>query len=162
MEVFIGGRATVEGQDPIIARVANSNLLVDATFNRQLTTLTWATLANGTPANDDGSTVFKVGTAEGTDVRYNVATFFVDYSSGSSKLELWPMSSPDGVNWYSMTGGDLSSGVDTRKILNLLFDDGIGKYSAICRLCDGWFKLMACEAATGGGAATVKVLFGKE
>lgn len=171
MEVFVGGLrygavGSAPQRDPRIARVENEALCIDAAFNRQLITLSWASLTNGTPADDDGGTVVQIGTASGTDVRYNVATIFVNYT-GSSKIELWPMSSPTNTSpvsgdWHNMTGGDLSSGVDTRKTLDLLFDDGPGKYTAICRLCDGWFKLMACEQATGGGSATVKILFGKE
>lgn len=166
MQVFIGGRNDAEGQDSRIARVEHTALLVDKGYSRRSVTFNWASLANGVPADDDDGTVVSVGRPTDTEVRYNVATFFIDYT-GSDKLELWPMSSPvettpGAGEWYNMTGGDLSSGVDTRKKLNLLFDDGTGLYTAICRLCDGWFKLQACENGAAGGVASVLVMFGIE
>jgi hypothetical protein len=166
MQIEIGGRHLPDGYDPQIARVENGCLLIDNAFSRAAVAMSWASLANAVPADDDGHTIMQIGTAAGSDVRYTIATIFVNYT-GLGVLEVWPWSSPldtspSSLDWYNTTGGNLSSGVDTRNKLKLSFADGQGKYSSLLRLNDGWFKLQANESSGfSGGTASIKVFFGK-
>jgi len=158
--VFLTGPdGSIIKADDSTANVRNSALVVDSSFARRSVDINWASL--GSRDNDDDNVIVNIGQPDGNDVRYNIATLYV--TVGSAAI-LYPMFSPVAnpglvaANWYDGTGSDLSSGVDTRNALSLDFADGAGRYTAIVRLNDGWFKLQA----SGSGALAVKVLFGKQ
>lgn len=158
--VFIAGTDGVYAKDDDnIAKVRNGALVVDGGFERRSIDMAWASL--GSRDNDDGNIIVNVGMPGGNEVRYNMATLYV---VAAASAIIYPMFSPydnPGIvaaNWFDATGSDLSSGIDTRNGLSLDFADGAGRYTAIVRLNDGWFKLQA----SGSGALSVRMILGKQ
>jgi len=158
--VYIAGPdGVVIPQPSDIAGVRNGALLVDDAFARRSVDMSWASL--GSQANDDDNVIVNVGQPDGNEERFTIATLYVT-AAGSAIIypQFSPLENPGiaDANWFDATGSDLSSGVDTRNALSLDFADGAGRYTAMVRLNDGFFRLQA----SGSGALTVKALFGKQ